>query len=430
MGNVRALWRRIRTRLDERGSVALQTGLLLFVLIGFASLGVEVTSLYLTQRRMQSAADAAAVAGAMALGASNVSGMTAEAKAVAGANGFVAGVKAVTVAVNKPPLSGAYSGNAGAIEVVISQPQTLPLASLFYKGQWSPHGRAVALVGGNSGGCVLQLDTSSTAGVQITNGAQVHMNECGLVVNALGNSALTVIGGASLYASTVSVSGLTQVSNGGAVNVTGAIKTGQPATADPYANVAVPAASGCKYGSAKKPLTLKWASGLQTLNPDGVYCGGLVMGNGAQVKMNPGVYIIKGGTFDIGGGITLNGAGVTIVLTGSGSDYTNVVIGNGAAVNLSAPTTGATAGLLFFQDRAAPHSQTNNLQGGTSLTMTGSLYFPSQSVTYSNGTTSNSACTQLVAWRLDFKGGASFNSNCANTGVRPIGGAASSKIVE
>jgi hypothetical protein len=289
--------------------------------------------------------------------------------------------------------------------------------------------RAVATVGNGAGSCALELDTSITTGVQISNGATVNMNQCGLSVNATGGSALSVTGAATLNASTVVVSGDANVSNGGIVNVATPIKTGQPATSNPYSNVQVPAFSGCKYGSAGHPLTLKWSASVQTLKPDGVYCGGLAMGNGAQVVMTPGVYIIKGGTFDIGGGITLNGAGVTIVLTGSGSDYANVSIGNGANITLSAPTSGATAGLLFFQDPNAPHSGANDFEGGTQLVMTGALYFPSQSVTYSNGTTSSSPCTQLVAWRIVFKGGASFNSSCANTGVGSIG-ASVSKLVQ
>ncbi len=417
-----------QARLD-RGSVAVTVALTTVVLIGMVSLGVEVTWLLLKLRQMQSAADSAAMAGATALGASGPSGVTVEAQAVSAENGFVAGVKSVTVAVNNPPLSGSLAGNAGAVEVVITQPQTLALAQVIRKGVWNLHARAVATSGAGASSCALQLDASSTTGVQISNGATVNMNQCGLSVNALGGTALTVIGAGTLNASSVVVSGDTHVSNGGRINVTGQIKTGQPPTADPYANVQVPSNSGCKYGSAGHPFTIKWSASVQTIKPDGVYCGGLAIGNGARVVMTPGVYIIKGGTFDIGGGITLDGAGVTIVLTGSGSDYADVEIGNGATVNLSAPTAGATAGLVFFQDRKAPHSGTNNFNGGTQVTITGALYFPSQSVTYSNGTTSSSPCTQLVAWRLVFQGGASFNSNCANTGVGSIG-ASSSKLVE
>jgi len=168
---------------------------------------------------------------------------------------------------------------------------------------------------------------------------------------------------------------------------------------------------------------------VQTLNADGVYCGGLVMGNDANVVMNPGTYIINGGSFNVGGAVQLNGSGVTIVLTGSGSDYASVTIGNGANVTLSAPTTGATAGLLFLQDRNAPKTGSSSFQGGATERLTGALYFPSQTVTYSNGTTSASTCTQLVAWHLQFQGGAMFNSNCANTGVKTIG-ASPSLLVE
>jgi hypothetical protein len=155
------------------------------------------------------------------------------------------------------------------------------------------------------------------------------------------------------------------------------------------------------------------------------------MGNGGNVRMNPGVYIINGGTFSVQGGVTLIGTGVTIVLTGSGTNftYTTVSIGNGANVTLSAPTTGPTAGLVFFQDPNAPSSGTNNFQGGASLKLTGALYFPSQTVIYANGTTSSSSCTQLIAASIQFQGGATFNSNCANTGVQAIG-SSPSRLVE
>ena len=57
----------------------------------------------------------------------------------------------------------------------------------------------------------------------------------------------------------------------------------------------------------------------------------------------------------------MNGTGVTIVLTGSSGNYATVTIGNGASVTLSAPTSGATAGIVFFGDRNAPwSSQTTN----------------------------------------------------------------------
>jgi hypothetical protein len=146
--------------------------------------------------------------------------------------------------------------------------------------------------------------------------------------------------------------------------------------------------------------------------------------------MAPGVYIINGGSFNVGGNVQLTGTGVTIVLAKGVTNYATVTIGNGARVTLSAPTTGATSGLIFFQDPTAPKTGTNNFQGGATEILTGALYFPSQTVVYSNGTTNTSTCTQLIAWHLQFVGGSKFNSTCDGAGVKPIGGTGSISLVE
>lgn len=422
---LRLLLTKVPALRDERGSIAVNVAVVLIVMLGMVSLGVEVTNVYLTKARMQTAADAAAVAGATALGASGASSITSEVYAVAASNGFTNGQGGVTVTISNPPVSGTYAGNDSAVEVVIKQPVTLPLASLIYSGTWTPGARAVALISNSASYCALQLDTSSTTGVLISNGANVNMNGCGLGANATGGTAVTVNGGAKLTATALSVSGYTSVNNGGQLNISGTTATNQPAMADPYADVNVPTYGGCKYSTTYTP---GWTNSL-TLDP-GVYCGGMNIGNGIPtVVMNSGVYIIKGGTFTLGGGIKITGANVTIVLTGSGSNYATVNIGNGVTVTLSAPTTGTMAGLLFYQDRNSPHSGTNTLQGGAAMSLSGALYFPSQKLIMNNGAKTAATCTQLVAWRLEFQGGATLNSTCDGTGVKPIG-VSSSKLVE
>jgi hypothetical protein len=237
-------------------------------------------------------------------------------------------------------------------------------------------------------------------------------------VDANGSGALTVTDGATLNAKSVSVSGGVNSSNG-TINATNGVKTGQAAVANPYSSEVIPSFTGCNYGSLpSSPYSV--TSGTQTLSP-GVYCGGLWMGNSATVVMNAGVYIIDGGYFSVQSVKSLTGTGVTVVLTGSGSNYATVDIANGAPVTLSAPTTGATAGLVFFQDPNAPNTGTNTFAGGAAMVLTGALYFPDQTVNYSNGTSSTSACTQLIAWQMQFTGGASFNSNCAGAGTKGIG---------
>ena len=87
------------------------------------------------------------------------------------------------------------------------------------------------------------------------------------------------------------------------------------------------------------------------------------------------------------------------------------------------PTTGATAGLAFFQDRHAPSTSSNSLSGGSTQTIQGAIYFPNEPVTYSGGSGNTPAtCTQLVVLRATFSGNSTLNSNCTGTGVASIGG--------
>ena len=400
----------------------------MIIILGMVGLGVEITFVLYKHRQMQSAADSAAFGGVTALMRGYPVDFRLESRAVAAAAGFTNGVSDVTVTVNRPPTLGSHAGDNSAVEVIISQPQHLGLVSLFREGLFQVGARAVATLGGSGSGCVLQTLNTSITGVSISNGAVVNLEQCGINVNATRSSALSVTGGAVLNAKFVSVSGGTSVNNGGQINATDGVMTDQPAAADPYAGVPQPPYSGCDYNN----MSLGHSnSGLQTISP-GVYCKGLAFTNDAIVNMNPGVYIIDRGTFAVGGAVRLTGTGVTIFLTtstGKNKDYADVSIGNGAQVNLTAPTSGATAGLVFFGDRDGPLNNTSTFGGGAALNITGAIYFPSQSVTFDNGITNPSGCTQLIAGYIKFAGGARFQNNCANTGISPIGGS-TTQLVE
>lgn len=261
--------------------------------------------------------------------------------------------------------------------------------------------------------CVLATDAGST-GMSLSNGVTVNINQCGLAVNASGSNALSVDWGSTLNAQSVSVVGAVISHNN--INPASGVLSNTTAMTDPYANTPVPAFGSCLPGT---PYSLQgWQH--PTMIP-GVYCG-VDMGGGGTVSMTAGVYYIKGGTFHVGGGVTVTGTGgVTIVLSGSAGNYATMQLDNGSNVTLTAPTSGATAGMVFFQDPKAPQSGVNNLAGGTSLNLTGALYFPSQKVIFSNGSSNSASCTQLVAWQVQFTGGATFNSNCGGVGTKGIG---------
>jgi hypothetical protein len=99
-------------------------------------------------------------------------------------------------------------------------------------------------------------------------------------------------------------------------------------------------------------------------------------------------------------------------------------------VSITAPTSGPTAGLAFFQDRNAPSSGTDNFSGGTTQIITGAIYFPHQAVNYSGGASAGgSSCTQLIAYTMTFSGGSTFNNTCAGVGTAAIGGG-NSRVIE
>jgi hypothetical protein len=73
--------------------------------------------------------------------------------------------------------------------------------------------------------------------------------------------------------------------------------------------------------------------------------------------------------------------------------------------------------MLFFTDRTAPSGSVNNLQGGGSLSFTGAMYFKTQKVKWSGGSTAEGPWTMIIADRLEFSGG---NTNLGNDYTGPV----------
>jgi hypothetical protein len=406
-------------RHSRRGSVAVMIALALPIMIGMVALGTEIGFLLYKQRQMQVVADAAALGGATALQTGHPA-LAIEAEGISGFLGFVNGTASVTVTVNNPPLSGPRTSTDGAVEVIISQPQTLSMVSLFTSGTFSVGARAVATAGAGSF-CVLQLGASS-AGFSMGNGAVANLAQCGLAVDSTSSTALSLSGGAQLNAQSASVSGGSSITNGAALNPSSALKTSQPTVSDPYGGVAMPTYSGCANGTGKSYSTGTW-----TLSP-GVYCNGVSFTNSANVTMNPGVYFVNQGSFNVGGAVQLSGAGVTIVLTSSTtSNYATFTISNGATITLSAPTSGATAGIVFFGDRKAPIANASSVTGGAAVNINGAIYLPTQTISFQNGASNPSDCTQLIAGSIQLVGGSQFQNDCP-TGVSAIGGTSSTLV--
>jgi Flp pilus assembly protein TadG len=417
---------------DKSGVSAIVIALSLTAILGFAGLAVDASLWYGDKRLAQGAADSAAVSGAATYGheaatlgtTSAVTNAKAIAKAVAATYGFTNGSGGVTVTVNNPPLSGSHTSSAGAFEVIITKRE-----NLFFSNQYlssvSVSSRGVGLwgtvtTGSGAGGCFQSLNPNAYASINMSNGVTVIGNNCGVYDNSTGSGALSVIGGANLTAASLSVVGAITQNNGGSVNISGSKVTGASSMPDPYASYSVASAESAFTGCPNSTPTSYSAGGAKyTLSP-GYYCGGLSVSNGVSVTFSPGIYIIDGGSFSLESGNNIATGGVTIVLTGSGSNYASFSIGNGATLAINAPATGPTAGIAFYGDPANTASVTMN--GGASVVTNGAYYFPGQTVNFSNGTSNSASCTQLIAYNIVFTGGSTFSINCAGYGTKQIGG--------
>jgi hypothetical protein len=362
------------TRKNQSGQALVSTVLALTVLLGFGGLAIDMGALRYEKRLQQTAADAAAVAGASNL---THGGVTSGAQNASAANGFTDGVNNVTVTINNPPASGPHSGNGNYVEALVVAVQPTYFMRIFGINSETITARAVAtnVSGGANSGCLYTLGppSSSIEGVNINGSAILNAPTCGIVDNGNYNTkgnALTV------NASTFGVSGSANISGpGGTVTCTGGASScptyGTPASSDPLSYLTPPALQTPSYGNVT-------TSGTQTLQP-GTYSS-ITVGKNSTVTMNPGIYYVNGS-----GGMTFNGAGTVI------GDGVTVYFTNGATINatgggnkldiqLSPPTSGPYAGVLFYQDpndTAAP-----SLGGDNNSYFSGILYFPTVQLTF------------------------------------------------
>ncbi|MBB4366899.1 Flp pilus assembly protein TadG [Bradyrhizobium sp. CIR48] len=404
---------------DQSGTYVIISALLMPVLVGTAGLGTEVGWWYYKHKNMQSAADSGAVSAATAITAGG--DMGSEANAVTANYGYANAVNNVTVVVNQPPKTGNYTSNPQAIEVTVSQAQRRLLSSLFGSEPVLITARAVALP--NSGtGCVLALNSSASPAVNVSGGNQLNLIKCNLYSNSGASPSLNVAGSASVAANQVGVVG--DVSGASNITATNGVRTHMSAVADPYANVTPPAEPSCT--SAK--ITVNANGKTNSLSP-GCYSGSITVNAGATLSFEPGIYYLDGANLSVAGNATITGAGVTLVFTGSGGNWGTASIGSNATVDLTAPTAGATKGIVLYGDRNMPAGTAFNLTGGGTQNFGGAIYLPKANLSFSGGNGTSTSCTKIVADTLTFSGTSNLQVNCSALGTAAIG-AQTAQLIE
>jgi len=372
------------------------------VLLAIVGLAVDTGYLQLVKTRMQAAADAAAIGGVQEIMQNGAGHVVSAAKADAALNGFTDGVNCVTITVNHPPASGSYTSDQTGVEAIVSQNVGPFFMRLLGFTSVNVRARAVARQGSGAN-CFYALDPHAASAFSASGASAVHIGG-GVMVESSSATALVATGGAHVTAASFTVVGNYFVDTSGA-SVTPAPATHALPSGDPLAYLTPPAAGG-----ACLQTNYSIGNGLTSTIDPGVYCHGITIKGGAHITMNAGTYVLRGGGLTVSNGATLHGTGVTFYNTqASGYTYAAVSLLGGVAVQLTAPTTGSLAGILFFQDRSVASGLQNTFSNGSTSVFNGSLYFPTTALSYSGGAAG--LYTIIVAKTVSFSGGITLNND-------------------
>lgn len=401
------------TRDGEEGQALIVIATTMLGMLFAVGLAIDSGQLFSGRRTAQEAADAAAFGGATVLyQAGTVAQALSAAAADATLNGYSTNVptSGTTVTVSSPPSSGAFSGNASYVEVIISTPVRTSLVPA-QSSLTTVRARAVAgNVSTNTGYAVMALDQTCTAGdVGISSNGTLALAGGGIAINSCSSSA-------GQNSGTVTISGGYETDVVG--NVTGSwpnLHTGQSVKPDPFAGLAKPSTSGLSsYSPACSP----------TINQPGIYTSSF--SSNCDYLFAPGTYILKGGGISLAGNSSMctgtacstptAAGGTFFYVTNSsypstgGSCATIALNGNNTST-LSAPTTGTYAGMLFWQDSAC--TATFSIGGNGAINATGTIYAPGATVA-GNGNNAVVNVSQIVAKRVDTQN-ADFAITYSNT---------------
>jgi len=416
----------------RRGIVAVLIALVLIGLLGVTAIAIDGGLMQDNRRRVQAAADAAAMAAAAQMFAeyraivlSNYTNFDPGNQAAtvaynsANTNGYNNDGVTSTVTVNIPPKSGPFLGQIGYIEVLITYYQPRYFSTIWGSGTLPISVRAVsrgAWVGSNDG--ILVLDPNAKGSLTSTGGGSVVVTGgANVIVDSSNTSAAIDSGGGASTANQFLVTG----GYSGVFN--GPVQTGVPPTPDPLRNLPVPTMPSAGVMTKKKdPVT---GGTVYTLSP-GLYTNLPNFTNGDTVYFQQ-ASAGNGGIYWIQGGFTANSANLLMDPTSSGglmfyNDPTNSsnsqgfsIAGNASStIILSALSDGPYAGILFWQRRDAATSI--NITGNGNFNLTGTFYAANANMQVS-GNGNAIIGSQYIARTVSFSGNGATLINYTDKGT-------------
>jgi Flp pilus assembly protein TadG len=432
--------RDIRTFIDDRrGAAAIVMAILTPVLIGGLAFGAEVGYWELEKRQLQNAVDTGAHAAGtqLRMGVTDDATLETVAQAIAAAGGFEGSSTEITL--TQPPASGAYAGNAQALNVVLTQEIPRRFSGIYDHTPIVINVDATALVGNGRPACVLALNRTAASAINTGGSTNATLTGCDIATNSTSSSAVGNTGnGNSVTAACISAVG--NVGNDPNYHLTCAapISNG-PLTIDPYANIPLPTAADCFQSNTAAQFTQNGnpsTPGTGQNNRILCYSGAgaawtfprsiNLTSNNTYVLFN--THATQSATFGVGGNNTVTGTNVTVILVGKWS----VAFNGNTRLSLTARTSGAYSGIALFADRA--NQIDVDISGNNAGKIVGAIYSGNQNslVTYTGSGTAYTTgqCTQVIGGKVKFYGNSTLTTDCSNSGTSAILSAQTVRLVE
>ena len=393
----------MKTLRSEHGQQFVLVALLLPFLIAFLGLVVDVGNVFVHQRRVQNAADAAAAAAGMVLYPQGRTAALNTATYYATRNGYTDNGGIVRVWASNPPSSGAYANNVRYVQVEVQEEVTPIFAAVVWNGTFTVRGRATAGYTLMALGADLYAlkDTPTCDGYtsMTMNGNPGLIRAInGMVqVNSPCNNAVSV-GNGDIEARVINIVGAAYSHKPNSI-FTPPANLGASPIPDPLANLPAPAANCLPRTGSEDPnkyLPGTYASDFspnwtKTFDGSGGQCDGVFYFQGGLNPGNATVKVTQGMFYLASGGMTLGGNG---------------------AFNGTAPASGPYAGVQLFMARGNTH--TVWMHGNVAVTsctaaaaaVKGILYLPTGTLDVT-GTSDDCFSGALIAWRIYQNGNAS-----------------------
>jgi hypothetical protein len=397
---------------DDRGNVMTLIAFVLPLMIGCAGLAVDTIQWVYAKRDLQSAVDAAAVAGVYGLI------QTGDMEDAVARNLAANPDLAKDRAVNAEQSPDGYRDDPMAVRVRVTIPAHLTFSSLFLKKPPAISVVATAtVVETDADFCAVALGDDDETGLTIESGADLDLG-CGIATNSSAKDAVKADGSSTVSAARVAAFG----GISGDTIKSPIMRSYALHQKDPLENTDPPLIpdTGCPNVTVN-PDSGRYNHGRLILQP-GCYSNLLING---PVFLADGQYILNRGSLLVGPVAELSCKACTIFLTsddpaGDPQSIGRVQIDQHANVKLAAPTEGPNAGLLIYQDRHAGddhNSFENNISGNSFTELKGLIYLPTEILRINGEMNADLSCARFIGRRLIFKGRVLIATGCNDSHV-------------